>query len=94
MRGRDTYGVDKEFVDSAHGKVGCINCHKGKNVADREKAHEGLVKDPSEEDGGGACRQCHENIISTYKNAMHYNLTGIKDIVGAIISPHRMKDTL
>jgi hypothetical protein len=94
VRGRDTYGVDKEFVDSTHGQVGCISCHKGKNVDDKDKAHEGLVKDPSEEDGGGVCRQCHEGITSTYKNAMHYNLTGIKDIVGTIISPHQMKDTL
>ncbi|MEJ2684021.1 MAG: hypothetical protein P8Z71_06470 [Candidatus Sulfobium sp.] len=94
MRGRDIYGVDKDYVDSVHGKVGCINCHKGKNVSDKDKAHEGLVKDPSEEDGGGVCRQCHSDITSTYKNAMHYNLTGIKDIVGTIISPHKMQDTL
>ncbi|MEJ2314336.1 MAG: hypothetical protein P8Y85_06085 [Nitrospirota bacterium] len=94
MRGRDTYGVDQEFVDSVHGQVGCINCHMGENIDDREKAHEGLVKDPSEEDGGGACRQCHADITSTYKNAMHYNLTGIKDIVGTLIVPHQMQDTL
>jgi hypothetical protein len=94
VRGRDTYGVDKEFIDSSHGSIGCVNCHKGNNVADRKKAHEGIIKDPSEEDGGGTCRQCHGDITSTYKNAMHYDLTGIKDIVGTIISPHQMGDTL
>ncbi len=94
MRGRDTYGVAKAFITTSHGKIGCINCHHGVNVDDVKKAHEGLVKDPSEEGGGGVCRKCHENITSTYKDSMHYNQTGIKDIVGTITAPHEMKDTL
>jgi hypothetical protein len=94
VRGRDTYGVDKDFVDSVHGQIGCIPCHKGKNVDDMDQAHAGMVKDPSEEEGGGICRQCHDDITSTYKNAMHYNLTGIKDITGTLITPHKMQDTL
>ena len=94
MRGRDTYGVDKEFVDSTHGQIGCISCHKGVNVDDVDGAHEGLVKDPSEEGGGGVCKECHDDITSTYKDAMHYKLTGILDIVGTITSPHKMEDTL
>jgi thiosulfate/3-mercaptopyruvate sulfurtransferase len=94
VRGRDTYGVDKEFVDSDHGQIGCINCHKGQNVADKDKAHKEMVKDPSEEGGGGVCKECHDDITSTYKDAMHYKLTGILDIVGTITSPHKMEDTL
>lgn len=94
MRGRDTYGVSMDFVKSQHGQIGCINCHKGQNVDDKNAAHKGLVKDPSEEGGGGVCRECHDDITSTYKDAMHYKLNGITDIVGTIIKPHKMSDTL
>jgi len=94
VRGRDTYGVDKDYVDSVHGKIGCINCHKGKNVSDKDKAHEGLVKDPSEKDGGGVCIQCHSDITSKYKHSMHYKLTGIFNIVSTIIEPNKIPDTI
>jgi len=94
VRGRDTFGVAKDFVESVHGEIGCISCHKGQNVDDKDEAHKEMVKDPSEEGGGGVCRECHEDITSTYKDAMHYKLTGILDIVGTITSPHKMEDTL
>ncbi len=94
MRGRDTYGVAKDFLETVHGEIGCINCHGGKNVEDKDEAHEGIVKDPSEHEGGGVCADCHEDIASTYKDSMHYTLKGILDIVGTITKPHQMKDTL
>ncbi|MBU4264043.1 MAG: hypothetical protein KKC76_19495 [Proteobacteria bacterium] len=94
MRGRDNFGVAKDFVESVHGEIGCIACHFGNNVDDMEKAHEGVIKDPSEEDGGGVCKECHEEITATFKDAMHYKLNGILDIVGTITAPHKMGDTL
>ncbi|MDA8387046.1 MAG: hypothetical protein M0Z58_00110 [Nitrospiraceae bacterium] len=93
MRGRDVWGVDKAFPGTLHGRIGCINCHKGKNADNVAEAHKGLVKDPSAADGG-VCGQCHAGITSTYKNAMHYRLTGIRDIVNTIIEPHKLQDTL
>lgn len=94
MRGRDTYGVAKDFVDSEHGKIGCINCHKGSNVSDKDKAHKDMTKDPSDEGGGGVCAECHEDITSNFKNSMHYTLKGILDVTGTITQPHKMEDTL
>lgn len=94
MRGRDTYGVAMDFVESVHGELGCITCHKGHNDEDKDLAHKDLIKDPSEEDGAGICKECHEDIAATYKDSMHYNLTGIMDITGTITSPHKMEDTL
>lgn len=94
MRGRDNFGVAKDFTESVHGEIGCINCHGGQNVEDKDKAHEGIIKDPSEEGGGGVCKECHEDIAGTFKDAMHYKLNGILDIVGTITSPHKMGDTL
>ncbi len=84
----------EDFLDSVHGQLGCMYCHKGRDVNDQEEAHEGLIKDPSEKDGSGICRQCHEKIASTYKDSMHYTLNGILAITSTIVSPHEMKDTL
>lgn len=83
-----------DFVESEHGQIGCINCHKGKNVNDAEVAHEGIIKDPSDEGGGGVCRECHDDISSTFKDSMHYTLKGILDITATITQPHKMEDTL
>ncbi len=94
VRGRDTYGVAKDFLKTQHGELGCVYCHKGKNVDDVDEAHKGLIKDPSEENGGGVCAECHDDITSTFKNSMHYKLSGIMDIVGTITKPHKMQDTL
>ena len=94
MRGRDVWGVDKAFLNTVHGQVGCINCHKGHNVDNVKEAHKGLVQDPSEPGGGGVCKQCHPDITSTYAHSMHYKLTGIFNIVGTISSPNKIKNTL
>ncbi|OIP51500.1 MAG: hypothetical protein COX17_06315 [Deltaproteobacteria bacterium CG23_combo_of_CG06-09_8_20_14_all_60_8] len=83
-----------EFVESNHGKIGCITCHKGTNVFNEEKAHKDLIKDPSDEGGGGVCKDCHDDISSTFKNSMHYTLKGIADITGTISQPHKMEETL
>ncbi len=94
MRGRDTFGVSKAFVKSVHGEIGCINCHKGTNVNDKDKAHKGMVKDPSKKNGSGVCGECHSGIAASYKNSMHNRLNGIADIVATIIKPHKMANTL
>lgn len=60
--------------------MGCIACHKGKNVAEREQAHEGLVASPSAgEDGGGVCTQCHSEVVETFKTSLHYTLAGFQN---------------
>ncbi len=94
VRGRDTFGVAKDFLETQHGELGCRYCHKGKNVDDEDEAHVGLVKDPSEEGGGGVCKECHEDITSTFKDSMHYTLNGIMDIVLTISKPNKIEDTL
>lgn len=84
----------RDFLETPHGELGCRYCHKGTNASDKEAAHEGLVKDPSEAGGGGVCAECHEEIAATFKDSMHYTLKGILDIVGTITRPHEMQETL
>ena len=84
----------KDFLETQHGELGCRYCHKGNNLDDKDEAHKGMVKDPSDANGGGVCAECHDDITSTFKDSMHYTLKGILDIVGTITKPNKMPDTL
>jgi hypothetical protein len=59
--------VDASYIDPAslntpHGSLGCITCHDGTaNVADKEQAHQGLIKDLSETHPAD-CLLCHRNL--------------------------------
>ena len=67
------YMEDPEsFLDTVHGHVGCINCHGGTNSPDMEIAHEGMVRDPSNDN----CETCHPNIGPYQHDTLHYSLAG------------------
>jgi hypothetical protein len=58
----EDFYIEPASVDTPHGQLGCIACHGGTaNVADKEAAHQSLIKDLSEthpED----CLLCHRNL--------------------------------
>ncbi len=62
--------------------LSCVDCHKGDNTMpnNMEKAHEGLVADPSgyDENGNTICgnSDCHPSTAETFKNSLHYQLWG------------------
>jgi len=62
--------------------LSCVDCHGGDNskANNKEAAHKGLIKDPSEftANGQNACSKsgCHENIAGSFKNSLHQNLWG------------------
>ncbi|MFZ3062142.1 MAG: hypothetical protein WA148_00100 [Actinomycetota bacterium] len=66
------------FPSEPHGQVGCITCHKGVNSADAEKAHAGMVRDPSDDESAGVCAVCHVRISDRYADSLHYTLRGYK----------------
>ena len=53
---------DAEFLQSTHGKVGCVICHGGDSrEEDKELAHADLIIDPSD----GNCNTSeHSNIVA------------------------------
>lgn len=61
------FADDADFVQSVHGKVGCVICHGGdssvedKSEEGKKAAHQGLVADPSEEN----CNTCHSEIAES-----------------------------
>ncbi|MGQ9594400.1 MAG: hypothetical protein ACUVXH_07710 [Anaerolineae bacterium] len=63
----DPAKVDEALIDPAslwtpHGRLGCVTCHGGNGqVADKDRAHEGLIQDLSEQYPRD-CLICHRNL--------------------------------
>jgi len=79
-------GQDVADIDSHLGRTACVDCHNGNNKEpnNKEKAHEGLIVDPSEYvDGTNSCGKagCHESKVGDYKNSLHQQLWGEKRMV-------------
>ncbi len=71
---------DAEFMESTHGKVGCVICHGGDSQEeDKELSHVGLVIDPSE----GNCNTCHKDIAETHDFSLHATLSGFESALEA-----------
>ena len=71
---------DAEFLQSTHGKVGCVICHGGNSQEeDKELAHTGLVIDPSD----GDCNTCHQDVALTHDISLHATLSGFKSALVA-----------
>jgi hypothetical protein len=83
-------------VDSAvlkqdpHFLMGCKFCHQGNDtVVNREAAHKGLVKRPS--DNGDACICCHKEVGANYSKALHHTTAGLKNGVRPRFSAEEAK---
>lgn len=71
---------DADFMESTHGKVGCVICHGGDSRnEDKELAHVALVSDPSE----GNCNTCHQDVAHANEISLHTTLTGFKTALEA-----------
>jgi hypothetical protein len=58
----DDYYIDPASLNTPHGSLGCITCHDGTgNAADKETAHQGLIKDLSASHPQD-CLLCHRNL--------------------------------
>jgi hypothetical protein len=68
--------VKNEFLDSPHGKIECIACHRGdKNASEKQAAHKDLIAYPSEYDQV-YCNGCHDDIVTNYAHSLHRNQEG------------------
>lgn len=72
--------VDETFTQTIHGAFACAECHGGRQVADKEKAHIGLIAAPSA-DPGSACGQCHSEIVEVYPNSLHSTQQGYWTVI-------------
>lgn len=76
--------------EDPHFAVGCIFCHHGDStVVNRETAHKGLVKRPS--DDPSLCGMCHNQIASHYGKSLHYTTAGLRNGVAGRFSSEALK---
>ncbi|RQD69683.1 MAG: hypothetical protein D5S00_06200 [Tindallia sp. MSAO_Bac2] len=92
MTATDMFVVSEGFVDSTHGSLGCITCHEGENIADKDIAHAGMIKYPSS-DLDGICYQCHAGVTETFQYSLHRNLTGMKNGLMAFTNESSLSDS-
>ncbi|MCK9443883.1 MAG: hypothetical protein M0Q14_05100 [Tissierellaceae bacterium] len=86
------YLVSKDFLETSHGQLGCINCHSGENLPTQEQAHATMNPYPSE-DNDGVCAQCHVGVTETYASSIHYNLHGMENGLMSFASTDSMPDS-
>ncbi|MEN8231355.1 MAG: rhodanese-like domain-containing protein [Thermodesulfobacteriota bacterium] len=68
--------VSKEFLDTDHGEIACVDCHGGNATAnDKKTAHAGLDPYPAANNPEAACGECHEEIVATAKDSLHTTLS-------------------
>jgi len=79
LGGQELFYVNPDFVETAHGELGCITCHSGQNVTNKEEAHQGLITQPSAEGGGALCATCHEEQGATFAGSIHYTVQGMRE---------------
>ena len=67
--------VKPSFLETEHGQIACEECNGGDpKDSNWQTAHKGVVKDPTFTDADRVCGECHEEIIYTAKNSLHYTL--------------------
>lgn len=70
------YLSEKKFLESTHGKLGCVTCHGGVGSAnDKDAAHKGVVRVPPADK---ACASCHSSIVKNWAKGLHATLDGMK----------------
>jgi thiosulfate/3-mercaptopyruvate sulfurtransferase len=68
--------VDGEnFPQTVHGQISCIDCHGGNQSSEKESAHNGIIRNPSD-DPEEFCSACHEEIVTHTSTNLHANLAG------------------
>ena len=88
--------VDTEkYLETAHGQIACIDCHKGQDVLDKEKAHSGLIANPGA-DPQAFCGDCHKNISAMFPESLHATQAGYWTVINARSVPenHPALDTM
>jgi 3-mercaptopyruvate sulfurtransferase SseA len=68
--------VSKEFLDTDHGEIACVDCHGGNAAAnDKKAAHAGLDPYPAANNLEATCGECHDEIVATSKDSLHTTLS-------------------
>lgn len=78
--------VSADFMKTTHGKMTCVDCHKGALKPEKDAAHAGMIKDPSA-DPKGNCSTCHAQIMTGFQTSLHSTLAGYWTVLNARSAP-------
>ncbi|MCB9419637.1 MAG: hypothetical protein H6667_07525 [Ardenticatenaceae bacterium] len=74
------------YPETVHGQIACQDCHGGVQSPDKATAHEGIVKNPSN-DAESACGECHPDVVAMNENSLHINLAGYWTVLDERTTP-------
>jgi len=86
LEGIDKFLVTADFLNTSHGRLGCIACHGGENVTDRETAHATMIPRPSYSPEG-ICADCHGDITGTFAVSIHHTVQGMANFFDNFVHP-------
>jgi len=73
------YLDNPEFLETMHGRYGCITCHGGTgDTLVVEVAHTGLIREPS---AAGLCEDCHVEEVATAESNLHASVAGYRHVL-------------
>jgi thiosulfate/3-mercaptopyruvate sulfurtransferase len=76
--------VYPSFLKTDHGQIACEQCHGGEpKDPNWQTAHKDIVKDPTFPKADEVCGECHEDIVKTAQNSVHYTLAPFDRIIRA-----------
>lgn len=78
--------VKEEFLQTAHGKSTCIDCHGGQQAEDKDTAHQGLVANPTQ-DPQKQCGTCHAQQTANFNDSLHASQAGYWTVLDARSTP-------
>lgn len=74
--------VAKDFLETTHGSMACIDCHSGNSDAGTmQEAHIGMNADPTFPSAVEACGECHAEEAELAKTSLHYTLATFRPMV-------------
>lgn len=74
--------VDKGFLETTHGEIGCVECHRGDaDAIEMAAAHKGMKADPTFPEAGEACGECHGDEAELARTSLHYTLATYRPMV-------------
>lgn len=74
--------VAKDFLETTHGSMACIDCHGGNSkAAEMNAAHVGMQADPTFPNAVEACGECHAEEAELAKTSLHYTLATYRPMV-------------
>jgi thiosulfate/3-mercaptopyruvate sulfurtransferase len=68
--------VNRTFLDTFHGRLGCTSCHRGNAATgsvtadDMRQAHQGMVGPTAQ------CAMCHASTVEIHRTSLHSTLAG------------------